>query len=157
MTEHPQRPYRVLVIISKRSAYWEQAWSATEEIMLPVVKLLQDKNLLQPTIDNNPPELRLLAKQRRLHVFFVFDIANTAYDFAEAHLPKQNQLPVLIVRMSSRNHGYSANPAQRNEINNRIAEIHNHEGWNSFPPFAVDYTVGPPTYMNPRNLKTRPF
>jgi hypothetical protein len=96
--------------------------------------------------------MRLLAKEKwATRLFLVFDISNTSYDPATAHLPEQNKLPVAVVRLGKTVRAYSANPPVQNRVNKDIARAHNNNGINSLPPFVVDYTSGPPTYLNPRD------
>lgn len=99
-----------------------------------------------------PTKLQLLAKQKwATRLFLVFDISNTSYDAELGHLPEQNQLPVLIVRLGQKVQAYPASLPAQNRVNDDIARAHNDNGINSLPPFMVDYTSGPPVYLNPRD------
>ncbi|KAL4887993.1 hypothetical protein BDV59DRAFT_189545 [Aspergillus ambiguus] len=144
-------PLRVLVIISDKSTYWERSWCASEQILPAAYQILKDNNLIHYP-HSHQPKMRLLAKQRwQTRVFLVFDIANTSYDPEVAHLPENNKLPVVIVRLSQKVHAYPANPPAQNKVNKDIARVHNDNGINSIPPFTTDYTSGPPLYDNPRD------
>ncbi|KAL4894561.1 hypothetical protein BDV59DRAFT_12852 [Aspergillus ambiguus] len=146
-----EKPLRVLVIISDKNAYWEQSWSSSEEILPAAYQVLEDNKLIHYP-HSHQPQTKLLAKQRwQTRVFLVFDIANTSYDPAVAHLPEHNKLSVVIVRLSQKVHAYPANPPTQDKVNNDIARVHNDNGINSFPPFVTDYTSGPPLYDNPRD------
>ncbi|KAE8150250.1 hypothetical protein BDV25DRAFT_172289 [Aspergillus avenaceus] len=146
-----QKPLRVLVTISHKSTYWEQSWSASEDLLPVAFEVLKSNQLLRGSYSHQPT-IKLLAKQRwATQLFLVFDIANTSYDPETGHLLEQNQLPVAIVRLGKTVQAYSAGPPVQNKINKDIARIHNHNGINSLPPFAVDYTIGPPLYTNPRD------
>jgi hypothetical protein len=138
-----QTPLRVLVIISGKNKYWEQSWSASEDICRVALGVLEDKHLQKHIRQLKP---RLLAKQKwGTRVFLVFDISDTSYDPALKHLPEQNKLPVSIVRLGQRVQAYPAN------LYRDIARAHNDNGINGLPPFVTDYTFGPPVYLNPRD------
>lgn len=146
-----QKPQRVLVIISNKSAYWEQAWSSSEDLLPVAFDILKYNHLLEGT-HNRQPKLKLLAKQKwETRVFIVFDISNTSYDPKLGHLPEQNMLPVAIVRLSEKVQAYTASLPAQNKLNEDVARAHNDNGIDSFPPFVADYTSGPPLYLNPRD------
>lgn len=42
-----QTPLRVLVIISDKNKYWEQSWSASEDICRVALEVLEDNHLLE--------------------------------------------------------------------------------------------------------------
>lgn len=147
-----QKSLRVLVIISNLNEYWEQSWSASEDLLPVAFEVLKDNLLLKHTTYDRRPQLRLLAKQKwATRVFLVFDISNTSYDPELGHLPEQNKLPVSIVRLGQKVQAYLANIPTQNKVNNDIARAHNDNGINSLPPFVTDYTSGPPVYLNPRD------
>ncbi|KAK9629779.1 hypothetical protein V6000_004827 [Aspergillus fumigatus] len=146
-----QKPLRVLVIISDTNAYWEKSWSASEDLLPVAFEILQENCLVENTY-NHWPKMRLLAKEKwATRVFLVFDISNTSYDPEVGHLPQQNNLPVAIVRLGATVQAYTAAIPVQNKINKDVARAHNNSGIKSLPPFVVDYTSGPPTYLNPRD------
>lgn len=146
-----QKPLRVLVIISNKNAYWEQSWSASEDLLPVTLQVLNNNHLLEHTY-NLQTQTKLLVKHKwATHVFLVFDISNTSYDPKTGHLPEQNKLPVAIVRLGEKVQAYRANNPAQNKVNNDIARAHNDNGINSLPPFVADYTSRPPLYLNPRD------
>ncbi|KAL5341327.1 hypothetical protein BJX70DRAFT_66063 [Aspergillus crustosus] len=153
MAKH--NPQRILVTISNTNAYWEQAWSASKDILPIAIKVLQERDLLEggPDIFLQPDlKLKLLAKQKwTTRVFLVFDIGNLTYDPSLGHLPEQNQLPVLIVRLGRSVQAYKASPPAQNKVNRDIARAHNNHGIDSLPPFVTDYTSGSPFYPRLRD------
>lgn len=114
-------------------------------------EILQENCLVENTY-NHWPKMRLLAKEKwATRVFLVFNISNTSYDPEVGHLPQQNNLPVTIVRLGAIVQAYTAAIPVQNKINKDVARAHNNSSIKSLPPFVVDYTSGPPTYLNPRD------
>ncbi|RDW63108.1 uncharacterized protein DSM5745_10219 [Aspergillus mulundensis] len=148
-----QKPQRVLVIVSGSNSYWEQSWSSSEDLLPIAFGILKDNHLLEGTYtDQDPPELKLLVKQKwATHVFLVFDISNTSYDPTLGHMPEQNKLPITIIRLSKKIQAYSASAPIGNKVNSDVARVHNASGINSLPPFVTDYTIESPLYPNPRD------
>lgn len=146
-----QKPLQVLVIISDTNAYQEKSWSASEDLLPIAFKILQENCLVENTYKHQP-KMRLLAKEKQAtHIFLVFNISNTSYDPEVGHLPQQNNLPVAIVQLDTIVQAYTAAIPVQNKINKDIARVHNNSGIKSLPPFIIDYTSGPPTYLNPRD------
>lgn len=144
-----QKPLRVLVIISDTNTYQEKSWSASEDLLPVAFKILQENCLVENTY-NHQPKIRLLAKEKWVTcIFLVFNISNTSYNPKVGHLPQQNNLPVIIIQLGTTVQAYIAAIPVQNKINKDIARAHNNSGIKSLPPFVVDYTSGPPTYLNP--------
>lgn len=144
-----QKPFRVLAVISDKNSYWEQSWLTPEDILLPAIEILKDKDLLEYTSE---PDMRLIAKEKwQTRVFIVFDISDTSYDAAKGHLPEEDKLPVSIVRLGRKLQAYAANGPIQNRINSDVARAHNDHGICSIPPFVTDHTLGPPMYTNLRD------
>lgn len=73
-----------------------------------------------------------------------------SYDPDSAHLPEQNDLPVIVVYPQREKASFAGAP-QRNRVNKQVQELHNSTGLGSRPPFAVDHADGKvPCYPNPR-------
>ena len=81
----------------------------------------------------------------------VFDVYHDTYELASAHIP--SELPVILVDYSAKGARASIAPGfRRDQVNLRVAEHHNLNGWECQPPFYADYTLPkPPSYNNPRD------
>lgn len=155
-----EKPLRVLIHVTDRSQYWIQAcrWSETSDsqnsLVILALQLIKDEKLY--ITQQEPPAIRLLAIQKyRTRLFFAFDISNHDYDAKLGHFPdqKQNDLPVVIVHLSTRAAVYRASQGQRKNINEDVARLHDCNGDGSIPPFIEDHTEKPPEYPNPRSLR----
>ena len=82
---------------------------------------------------------------------FVFDLYHETYQSASAHFP--DHLPVLVADYSRKGTTVSiAGSFRRDEVNVRVAEHHNLNGWDREPPFFADYTLSTPvSYLDPRD------
>ena len=113
---------------------------------------IREGNLTPPSL-LDAPSVRLLAGHKwQSVVFIVFDIGNEGYNSESAHLPEQNNLPVMIVHLRRRRSVKWASAELTDRINEEVAQAHNCHGNHSVPPFMVDYTTGvDPLYPNPRD------
>jgi hypothetical protein len=97
--------------------------------------------------------MKLLVKQRwATRVLLVFDISNMSYDPEKGHLPDQNKLPVIIVRLDQKEQAYLANFPIQNKVNDNIGRAHNFNSINSLHPSSRTYTSGTPQYLKPRDI-----
>lgn len=147
---------RVVIIVSKRSPHWLKAWASAEEMVTIALRLMQEQQLIPPGVQDHPSTIRVLAKERwDLRTFIVFDIFHDTYNPDTAHLPGQNDLPVISVFLGKNESVTVAGPQLMNKVNGDIRAIHNATGPGSRPPFVVDHSEGKvPFYPNPRTLAT---
>lgn len=148
---------RIVVIISKRSPYWWNAWVSDEEMVTIALRLMREKQLIPLNVQNCTSTIRVLAKERwDLRTFVVFDIFNDTYNPDTAHLPGQNDLPVISVFLGKNESASVAGTPMINKVNSDIRAIHDTTSPGSRPPFVVDYSDGKvPFYPNPRTSATR--
>lgn len=160
--EHIRFPTRIMAIatrvfasVSRKSSYHDSAWECPESVIQCALQVVKDNNLLP---DDEVSMPRLLAKERWQRIHIVFDIFNEGYVPETAHLPGQNNLPVMAVYLSGsgstdENKAFIAHTLLEQEVNRTIQNFHNWHGYGSLPPFAVDHANGNiPTYPNPRTL-----
>ncbi|KAI0839344.1 hypothetical protein F5Y06DRAFT_20075 [Hypoxylon sp. FL0890] len=142
---------RIFVSVSSTSSHFEKAWDSPEIIIQFALDLIKRCNLVSY---EKPPNPQFLAKERWHRIHIVFDIFNDKYDSTTAHLPNQNDLPVIAVYLGGNSN--SANIALKgikDQVNEEIRNLHDWNGHGSQPPFAVDHANGNvPTYPNPRTL-----
>ncbi|KAA6409628.1 MAG: hypothetical protein FRX48_06240 [Lasallia pustulata] len=88
---------RVLAIITRKSPHRPSASSATEDFLSTAVEKLESSNLVHSCGGAEVP-LRFLLKHIWLQMFqIVFDICNTTYDTALAHLRDYSNLAVVSI------------------------------------------------------------
>lgn len=119
------------------------------------LRLMQEEQLIPLDVQNHPSTIRVLAKERwDLRTFIVFDIFHDTYNPDTAHLPGQNDLPVISVFLSKSESASVAGTPMMNKINSDIRAIHRATGPGSRPPFIVDHSEGRvPYYPNPRTCR----
>lgn len=149
---------RVLVKVSRRSPSpsYDDAWKFPEKIIHAAVNLMRECHFLPPDSAPNP---LFVAKDRWSNATrIVFDLFHDTYNPDDAHLPGQNDLPVIVVYFTSKG---KANPQSIQkakagvevEVNKTIRDLYDMNGFGSRPPFAEDHTNGNvPTYFNSRSL-----
>ena len=148
-----KRATRVFATVTRKSPYWSSALSTTETFLSTATKHLESLNMIHSLGEHNS-SLRLLVKQVWRHAIqLVFDVSNTSYDAALAHLPEHNNLPVISVHFGRGDvRAVNANPGVRQRVNVETANAHNLNGEQSVPPFVEDHTRGDtPVYLAPRN------
>jgi len=143
-------PMRVLVKISHGSPYWPHT---CEEPMTDMMKEALDiikEHELAPADTLNAPMLVAVDKWDN-RAFIVFDIFHDAYDPVNAHLPKQDDLPVIVVSLSKHHASFAGGPIA-NKVNEDVRNLHNQHGLQSRAPFYVDHSNSRvPCYPNPRS------
>jgi len=146
---------RVFVSVSPKSSHFNSAWDSPESVIRFALQILKDSNL---SSWDTPPSHRFIAKERWHRIHIIFDIFNDAYTPQNAHLPGENDLPVIAVSLSGTSYDdqnkISTAPTNlRDEVNQTIRDFHNWHGNGSQAPFAVDHADGNiPTYPHPRTL-----
>lgn len=146
---------RVFGSVSRKNLHRDSAWEFPQSVMQCSLQVLKDSNLL-PDHEAAMPRLLAIEGWRRIHI--VFDIFNEEYNPEAAHLPYQNNLPVIAVYLSGsgnndENKAVIAPPLLQSEVNRTIQNFHDWHGFGSLPPFAVGHANGNvPTYPNPRTL-----
>ncbi|KAJ2892368.1 hypothetical protein MKZ38_009944 [Zalerion maritima] len=147
---------RVLIVVSRTSPHWFKAWTSSEELITIALELMQEKQLISLDTQNDASVIRFLAKERwDLRTFIVFDIFHDTYNPDEAHLPDQNDLPVISVFLGQKESTSIAGRPMANKVNSDIRALHNATGPGSRPPFAIDHIDGKvPFYPNPRTSCT---
>lgn len=140
-------------MVSHSSSLFTDAWSATEDLIPRALTILKETQLVHHEHGIEIPWRLLIKKNDGLRVLVIFDICNTEYDPAKAHLPGRNNLPVLVVHFSRKGvHTRVAESGLRQRVNNETAEAHNLHGWDALPPYVTDHTTTIPIYMNPRDI-----
>jgi len=145
-----KQPTRVTILVRKRSPLWQPTLVSSGPIIEEALSALHVK----------PSEAQhkfLVNEKWPFLNIFVFDIYHKSYRSASAHIPEQ--LSVLTV--DCRDKGITVSIAgsfRRHEVNARVAQHHNLNGWEGEPPFFADYTLSTPvSYLDPRDssfLKT---
>lgn len=141
---------RIFVIMSARSQYWNQACQAPGSIGKIALDNLRDQDLL--SVDTLP---KFLAEEKfttRTHL--ILDICHDTYRPEDGHLPGQDELPVLHLRLSKEEGVESASMNIQRAVNERVREIHDLTGEGSVPPFLIDHLNGQiPTFWHPRLMQ----
>ncbi|CAG9944603.1 unnamed protein product [Clonostachys rosea f. rosea IK726] len=77
---------------------------------------------------------------------------NTDYKFLEAHLDGKNELPVNMVRISSRGTiKVEETPRTIDRVDAELGRAHDLHGWDQHPPYMIHRADGAyPVYWNPR-------
>jgi len=145
-------PKRVFVSVSRKSPYWSKAWTSSEEVISVVLRLMRENNLVALDTNDDPSQHLFLVKERwDKRTFIVFDIFNNTYNPDNAHLPGQNDLPVISVFLHRNESANIAGGLIANQVNKELRDLHNSTGPGSQPPFIVDHANGKvPSYPNPR-------
>jgi hypothetical protein len=117
---------------------------------------MQEKHLVSPDTPNDPCAIKFLATERwDIRTYIVFDVFHDSYDPDNAHLPGENDLPVISVFLSQKESASIAGRPIANKVNRDIRALHNATGPGSRPPFFVDHADGQvPFYPNPRTSHT---
>jgi hypothetical protein len=147
------RATRVLLMASKSSLRYTQSWFTTNETLATALDALKSSRLIEQRDTADIPTRLLVKHKGNTRVFIIFDISNNDYNPAFGHLPKSNNLPVLVVHFSKdQTHTRVAEVGLRDRVNKETGNEHNRNGIGSVPPFIVDYTTNvAPVYMNPRD------
>lgn len=136
-----RKPTRIAVLVRNKSHLWSSASKKTIEEALSIlhVELSEGRHKF------------LVAEKWPLLDIFVFDVYHDAYEIAFAHL--SSKLPVVVVNYGRKGPLASVTPSfRRDQVNLRVAEHHNLNGWKCQPPFYADYTSPKlPSYNSPRN------
>jgi hypothetical protein len=149
-------PERVLVDVSRTSQYWSEAWTFSERVISIALEVLKEQYFNgEPGVGEAclPKHARFLAKDRwDTHTYLVFDLFHDSYDSTRAHLPGQNELPVILVSLrGNKKTAARAGKMIENRVNRDIENLHNWTGIGSQPPFSVDHADGKsPVYPRPR-------
>jgi hypothetical protein len=156
-TESLRIAKRIVLIVSRNSPHWQNAWDSAEELVALELGLLREKQLIPPDVQDLTLGIRVMAKERWcLRTFIVFDMFHDTYNPDTAHLPGQDDLPVISVflgKSASASASIAGTP-MKNKVNSDIRAIQNATGPGSRPPFVVDHADGKvPFYTNPRTCK----
>ncbi|KAK6211160.1 hypothetical protein QIS74_10424 [Colletotrichum tabaci] len=147
-------PKRVVIAVSRKSPYWAKAWVSGEELIALALRLMEEKHLISPNITtpNDPDAVKLLATERwDIRTYIVFDVFHNTYNPVTAHLPAENDLPVISVFLGQKESAGIAGMPMANKVNSDIRALHNSTGPGSRPPFFVDHADGKvPFYPIPR-------
>lgn len=150
----PDEPKRILVTVKRRApeSTWREAWEAPHKIVTRALRHLKYDRLVSDDEAYDTPDCRLLAIERwDSLLFIVFDLFNTAYDPLTAHMPGTNELPVTMVRISSKDRPRSYPPQPIGRVGESVRLAHNMHGWEARPPYWEDHADGVhPTYYNAR-------
>ncbi|KAK1485585.1 hypothetical protein CCUS01_03725 [Colletotrichum cuscutae] len=144
---------RIFVSVSKKSHQWSQALSNDKEIANLTIDLLNSND---PSAQIADADAMLVVKEMwPMRIWFVFDIFNTKYDPSQAHLPNQNDLPVIAVSLSKITTVAVASIGLKDKVNRGVRDAHDLHGHGSQAPFRIDHTDSNiPTYPRPRLRNT---
>jgi hypothetical protein len=136
-----QQPTRVAVIVRGNSEYREQPPSTIIDHVLSM-------------LGTPETEVLYLAREdwgRTVHL--VFDLYHASYNFHEAHVV--DEMRVIMVTLGGKQERKSfASSSEAALVNDRIAKLHNYNGWETWPPFFADHSEGAvPTYDSPRDMR----
>jgi hypothetical protein len=84
-------------------------------------------------------------------IIFIFDLFNDSYDCRTAH--HACDMTVIMVSLGGKNEKkWFALPAEKEQVNKGIADLHNLNGWEARPPYFASHDRGAvPTYPSPRD------
>lgn len=153
-SKEPKDPRRIVVIIKPKNEFFSKAWDSSKEVIEHALRLIGEDSLVSPTGDySNPSACLFLGVERwdRL-IFVLLDIYHDNYQPDEAHLPGNNDLPVISIRLGAKNARVkTAPPPHATRTNKRLEELHDSFGIRSRPPFFEDHANGKhPVYWMPR-------
>ncbi|KAJ0158284.1 hypothetical protein CTA2_11936 [Colletotrichum tanaceti] len=146
-------PRRVVVAVSRKSPHWAKAWASGEEMVALALRLMEEKHLIPPGLTpDDPCAVKLLATERwDIRTYVVFDVFHDTYDPDTAHLPGENDLPVISVFLGRTESAGIAGRPMANKVNSDVRALHNSTGPDSRLSFFVDHADGKvPFYPNPR-------
>ncbi|KAK1995997.1 hypothetical protein LX36DRAFT_638815 [Colletotrichum falcatum] len=145
---------RILVSVSKKSPYWSLAWLENErlvdeELVNAAIDLINSSNTAAQVAHT---DIMLVAAERWPgRIWIVIDIFNTKYDPSKAHLPGQNDLPVIAISFSKKSSIQIATDGITKMVNKKIQEVHDLHGDGCRAPFQIDHTNNNiPTFRSPR-------
>ncbi|WQF77032.1 hypothetical protein CDEST_02046 [Colletotrichum destructivum] len=144
---------RIFVSVSKKSRHWPQAWSYDKEIVDVAIDLIKSKDTAAQVAYADT----MLVVQERwpMRIWIIFDIFNTEYDPSKAHLPGQNDLPVIAISLSNKTTITNATEGLENRVNKGVREAHDLHGDGSRAPFKIDHANNNiPTFPSPRTRTT---
>ncbi|KAG8406075.1 hypothetical protein J3459_017455 [Metarhizium acridum] len=140
---------RVFVAVTNLHPLHVASWDSPDKVFQHALKLLQNTGL----VATENPDYQFIAKERYNKIFFIYDIGNVNFRLATAHLPGDNDLPVLCVTLGKEEHVQAASRPVENQVNLRLREIYECHGYDAHPPFSIDHANGNiPTYTSPRTL-----
>jgi len=144
-------PKRVLVRISDGSPHWPHTCEEPmKDLMQHALDIIKEHGLA-PVDAPNESVLLVAVDKWNKRASIVFDVFHDAYDPVNAHLPKQNDLPLIVVSLSKQ-HASLAGAPIANQVNKEVRELHDTHGLHSRAPFYVDHSDGRvPCYPNPRS------
>ena len=147
-------PKRIFVRVSFGSSYWRDTWPSFGEVMKDVLKIIKEHGLVSAYALDDSSMLVAVDKWDK-RALIVFDVFHNEYDPVNAHLPRQNDLPVIVVNLSKHHASIAGGPIA-NKINEEIRSLHDLHGLQSRAPFYVDHSDGKvPSYPNPRSCTHR--
>lgn len=74
-TESLRIAKRIVIIVSRNSPHWQNAWDSTEELVAIALGLLREKQLIPLDVQDLTSGIRVMAKERwGLRAFIVFDM-----------------------------------------------------------------------------------
>ncbi|KAK3167497.1 hypothetical protein OEA41_010624 [Lepraria neglecta] len=123
-------PMRVLILIRQASSLWQSASVSSDRIIEEALATLH--------VRPSDAQYKFLVNEKWPFLnLFVFALYHGAYRSASAHFP--HDLPVLVVDYNRKGTTVSiAGSVRRREVNVRVAEHHNLNGWDREPPFFAD-------------------
>ncbi|EFQ28628.1 hypothetical protein CGRA01v4_07137 [Colletotrichum graminicola] len=156
MSEHYNDPIakRILVSVSKKSPHWSLAWLederlVDEQLVNVAIVLLNSSNKAAQVAHTDT--MLVAAERWPMRIWIVIDIFNTKYDPSKAHLPGQNDLPVIVISFSKKSSIQIATEGIKNMVNRRIQEVHDLHGDESRAPLRIDHANNNiPTFPSPR-------
>ncbi|KAK1983161.1 hypothetical protein LZ30DRAFT_588997 [Colletotrichum cereale] len=128
---------RIFISVSEKSPYWPRAWSYDKEIVDVAIDLIDSNNT---TAQVAATDAMLVVKERwPMRIWIVVDISNTKYVPSKAHLPGQNDLPVIAISLSENTNIAIATKGLEGRVNEGVREAHDLHGDGSRAPFQIDH------------------
>lgn len=139
MTE--KQPIRYCIIVNSNHAVWQRAWNDPQAIITQVLRHFQHDELISIISTDgsyDSSDCRLLVVERwQTHTFLVCNLYNSNYDFDNAHLEGNNELPVKMVSIQKSKMKMWWSTAMEQMVNKALREAHNKHGWETHPPYSV--------------------
>ncbi|KAH7359001.1 hypothetical protein B0T11DRAFT_285551 [Plectosphaerella cucumerina] len=149
-------PTRLLIDIKDNGVFsFQQAWDEPQKVITRVLTYLGHDRLVSPDDVYNGNNCRFMALDRwDQRIFMLCDLFNADYNFLEANLEGNNELPVVVVKISHDTIRSKKIPQHIGMVGTSLRELHDFHGWEKRPPFSVDHANGAyPTFALTRSTR----
>jgi hypothetical protein len=134
-----QQPTRIAIFVRGNSSYHEQSTSIVTEHALQLLGIA------------GTPHAFLACENWGRTIIYLLDIFHESYIFESAH--HVCDMTVIMVSLGGRNEKkWLALPAEKKQVNEGIAKLHNLNGWDTRPPYFANHDRGAvPVNDSPRD------